>query len=381
MDLINNHSSATPLKILFIGDFSGYHAAVGQKLSEMGHHVTIASDGSTYMNTFHDIYMGRGPGLKGTLEYLILLARRIPSFKGYDVVQLINPHFLYLKPEKFKFFFNILKRNNRSIFLSFAGDDVCFMNACVNTDMFRFSEYRIGKKPTQFDLEAKISDLLTSPAEVKAAMHIYENIDGGMAALPEYDMAARAMLGDKICFTNLPISPLAFPAPDFSDNKKICLFVGLKGGKEVQKGTAYLLDMAKRLEKNPELDCEVVSASNLSLADYLQAMAGSHIVLDQLYSYSPAMNALQAMSMGCVAASGAQPEFYRYIREDSRPVIPLSPLDDDASRMEYFKNLILDRERLRSMSADGRNLVKIHNDPELVAGRFLKHWYSVLSHK
>ena len=42
-------------------------------------------------------------------------------------------------------------------------------------------------------------------------------------------------------------------------------------------------------------------------------MRQSHLLLDQLYSYSPATNALQAMAMGVVAASGAQPEYYEYI--------------------------------------------------------------------
>ena len=59
-------------------------------------------------------------------------------------------------------------------------------------------------------------------------------------------------------------------------------------------------------------------------------MRSSHVILDQLYSYTPATNAMLAMAQGIVAVTGAEPEFYDFIDEhDNRPIINAVP-DDEA---------------------------------------------------
>ena len=114
-------------------------------------------------------------------------------------------------------------------------------------------------------------------------------------------------------------------------------------------------------------------------------MRESHIVLDQLYSYSPATNALQAMALGRVVGSGAEPEYYRYIGLDSevgegsgnnqaiaRPIFHLSPLIPDLK--ERLASLATDIPRMQRMSREGRELVERHNDVKIVADRFLEAW-------
>ena len=60
----------------------------------------------------------------------------------------------------------------------------------------------------------------------------------------------------------------------------------------------------------------------------------------ELYSYSPGTNAFQAMALGRVAATGAQPEYYEYIGEpDTGAIIPLSPLVSDLEWKERFRSL------------------------------------------
>ena len=332
------------------------------------------------MDTEKDITIDMRPGVGGTIRYFYYLARMFPKLKGFDVVQLINPHFLSLKPEKLKYFFNLLKKNNRSVFLTLAGNDFHFVDACINSDMFRFSEFRVGKSPTEFDVHTRHSALWTQPVCRDYAEYIYDNIDGAMSLLPEYDMASRPALGERLDFTNLPIDLSQYEFNPIQDPEKIKLFIGIKGGMKVQKGTGLLLEMCNRIEQRyPEL-CEVECVSNLSLKEYLKRMSKSHIVLDQLYSYSPGMNALQAMALGRIAATGGQPEYYDYINQDSHPLIPLSPLKTMDEWEDVLLNLMQNPAKLHEMSVEGRRLVERNNDIRLVADRFENHLIMLLNY-
>ena len=49
---------------------------------------------------------------------------------------------------------------------------------------------------------------------------------------------------------------------------------------------------------------ELIIVENRPYEEYLGLMRSAHVVLDQLYSYTPATNALQAMAYGLNTVSG-----------------------------------------------------------------------------
>ncbi len=366
-------------RILFLGDYSNLHACLAGELRRQGHEVTVVSDGGRYMNTACDVLLCRKQGRFGAFKYLYDLCSLLPRLRDYDVVQIINPHFLSLRPGKIKYFFDILKSNNRSIFLTLAGDDYYFIKACLEGKIFRFSEFEVGGVPTEFELKTHHAMAWTAPGMKEFCDYIYANINGAMSVLPEYDIAARPLLGDRLSFTNIPVdmTGLEYTSPDISD--KINLFIGMRGGMEIQKGTAMLHDMCLRLEKDMPDKCSVTCVRNLPLNEYLDKMRKSHIVLDQLYSYSPGTNGFQAMALGRVAATGAQPEFYQYIKEpDKGAIIPLSPLKSMEYWEDYFRSLIEDPSQLPAMAKEGRRIVEKHNDVGIVARKFVNHWNNII---
>lgn len=368
------------MRILFLGDYSNLHACLAEELRRQGNDVTVVSDGGRYMNTNHDILLDRKPGIAGAFRYLYDVCALIPRMKDYDVVQLINPHFLALRPGKIKYFFDILKRNNKSIFLTLAGNDYYFVKSCLEGRIFRFSEFEVGGKPTEFERTTGHAAAWTAPGMKEFCDYIYANIDGAMSVLPEYDMAARPHLGDKLAFTNIPIDMTGLKFAPLDLSGKINLFIGMRGGMEIQKGTAKLLDMCLRLERELPDRCSVTCVRNLPLAEYLHKMRQSHIVLDQLYSYSPGTNGFQAMALGRVAATGAQPEFYEYIGQpDCGAIIPLSPLKTIEEWEAYFRSLIMDPSQLPVMAQEGRRIVEKHNDVRVVAEKFTIHWHNILA--
>ena len=154
----------------------------------------------------------------------------------------------------------------------------------------------------------------------------------------------------------------------------------MQKGRELEKGTKRLLEMALRLEQEMPGKCQAVCASGLPLHEYLERMRQSHIVLDQLYSYSPGTNAFQAMALGRVAATGAQPEYYDYIGQgEAHPLISLSPLIPEPELKEQFRSLILAPEKMQNMAAEGRKIVERDNDVRIVAAKFQQHWQKILS--
>lgn len=364
-----------------LGDYSNLHACLAKELRRRGHEVTVVSDRGGHMRTSADIELIRKPGLIGSLHYLYKIMAKLPSWSGYDVVQLINPQFLNLKPAKLKMIFDILKRNNRSVFLTLCGNDHYFVKDCVDTDLFRFSEFRIGHDKTPQIVSNPIWETgWMISAHRTYHCHLYDNINGAMSVLPEYDMSARLHLDlEKLTFTNLPIDLESLEYAELSFTGPVKILIGIRGGMEIQKGTAKMLEICRSIEKEMPDKCRVEVAKDLTLEEYLQKLKESHIVIDQLYSYSPATNALQTMAQGRITASGGQPEYYEYIGEESRPIFCLSPIEDDATIKRRLVELITDKDRMKKMSEDGRRLVEQYNDVKKIAPLFEDHWNKLMS--
>lgn len=370
------------MKILFLGDYSNLHACLGARLKELGHDVTIVSDGGRYMDTRRDILLDRKPGKLGSIQYLAKVISLIPRLRGYDIVQLANPHFLTLRPRKIRYFFDILKRNNGSVFLTLAGNDYNFVKKCMEGEMFRFSEFKVGNEYTEYEKQSGVGRGWTAEDPRRLSEYMMDSLDGGMSVLAEYDMASKPILGERLTFTGLPVdlSELPYAEPDLSG--KVNFFFGIRSGMEVQKGTARLLEMCRKLGREYPDKCSVTRVSDIPLKEYLKLLAKSTVVVDQHYSYSPGTNGFQAMALGKVAATGGQPEFYEYMDEPDRgALIPLSPLKSMDEWYETFRSFVLDPSPIPEMTREGRRIVERHNDVRIVANKFVAHWERILDRK
>ena len=99
------------MKILLIGEYSGVHCTLAEGLRELGHQVTVVSDGDTWKDYPRDIDLTR----KGRMAYLWKLIRLLPRMRGYDIVQLINPMFVDLKGERVFPLYNYLRKHNKKV--------------------------------------------------------------------------------------------------------------------------------------------------------------------------------------------------------------------------------------------------------------------------
>ena len=118
---------------------------------------------------------------------------------------------------------------------------------------------------------------------------------------------------------------------------------------------------------------EVVTAENLPFDEYLKQMASCDVLLDQIYSYTPSMNALQAMAMGLVVVSGGEEEQYELLGErELRPIVNVLPdADDIRAKLE---DLILHPERIPLLKAQSIEYVRRHHDAKQIAQQYISAW-------
>ena len=372
------------MKILFVGDYSNIHVTLAREMRRRGHEVTLVSSGSGCMDTERDIDLTRKKGIFGSFAYLGKVMRFMEKAKDYDVVQLVNPGFFSLRPGKLRYFFNELKRNNRSIFLSVAGDDPVIMKGNCIDHPLPYSEMRIGAEKTPFAKRFPYYEQQwMSGPNGDYCRHVYEQIDGAMSALYEYHVLAAPYLGEKLVYTGIPVETENIVSKQRPADGKVKIAVTVKSDYELFKGLDRLLKVAKRVEAlNPEL-CEVMELRDLPYREFSDKVEKADIVVDQLYSMTPATNALEAMARGQIAVSGGENEYYSFIGENPEegPIVNFTPMMTDEEMVDNLSKLIHDKDRLRILSARGPEFVKRNNDVRKVADSYFSLWEKVLKEK
>lgn len=367
------------MKILLMGDASNYHATLAIGLRNLGHEVTVASNGSYWMETPRDIDLSRHESkIGGAILWARLNTLLAPKLKGYDVVQLSSPVFVDLRPHRVAQVFDKLRRDNGGVFLTALGTDSNYVTECLDPrSPIEYSEWSLWGRTTPYRLANPdfVSRWQAKPLS-DLCRKIYSEVDGVVSALYEYDVACRRLVEpDRLCYGGLPINlerpvPLGRPLGE----GKIRLFLGRHKSRLFEKGTDVLEKVGREVQSADPANFTFDIVENLPYREYLSRLRGADIVFDQLYSYTPATNALLAMSTGQVAVSGGEEAFYRFIGEERlRPVINAVPGREQAL-VERLLSFASHRGELNALGRQGREFVKKHHDVNLVAGRFVRFW-------
>ncbi|MCM1033259.1 MAG: hypothetical protein NC405_05825 [Odoribacter sp.] len=371
------------MKILLLGDYSNFHPALGAALARQGHDVTVASDGCSWMDTRRAIDLSRK--VKGPFGGALLFSKMLTTrqLSGYDVVSLINPSFVTLKPSRLKIIFDRLLRHNGKVFLNACGTDKAYMDMLTATDCpLTYSEYtNPDGSRNEFTSEFLAADRLWQQGAIADfCEYVYDRVAGVTTALYEYDLAMRRRFPDHmVAYSGIPVDlasvkPLERP---LAIGECISLFLGRDRRRMAFKGTDRLGRIAKAVaEDNPD-HCRLEIVENLPFREYVRRQAAADVVIDQLYSLTPATNALMAMARGQVAVSGAEPQFYEFIGEkDLLPVVNVVP--DDEAIYATLLDLVLQPGLVRALGNMGREFVARHNSADVVAGRCISFWSSKL---
>lgn len=371
------------MKILLIGEYSNVHWTLAEGLRELGHEATVVSNGDFWKNYPRNIDVSRPKGRLGGPLLMLKILRLLPKMRNFDIVQLINPMFFELKAERLRFFYHFLRKNNRKIVLGAFGMDYYWVSECVHRKPLRYSDFNIGMElRTDQNAMAERADWLGTAKET-LNRHIAEDCDGIATGLYEYDVCYRPHFPEKTQFIPYPIKLRDGKRSEGGEKgnkrekQRLRLFIGINRSRSEYKGTDIMLCAAQDIARKYPEKVELKVAESVPFAEYRLMMDDSDVILDQLYSYTPAMNALEAMSRGLIVVGGGEPENYEILGENElRPIVDVAP--NYESVCHELEQLVLHPERIPELKRQGIEYIRRHHDHLKVAREYEQFYNHIL---
>ncbi len=360
------------MKILLIGEYSNVHASLAEGFRALGHKVTVVSNGDFWKNYPRDIDLYRKPGKWGGMAYLGKAIALLPRLVGYDVVQLINPMFLELKAQRIAPFYKFLRTHNKHMFLGAFGMDYYWVHENITRKPLRYSDFNMGDKLRE-DAAAlrERQDWLGTQKQTLNQM-IATDCDGIIAGLYEYWACYQPLFPNKTTFIPYPIKPKDVSTRLKEDDHRhpLRLFIGISKGRSAYKGTDIMVRAAKDIKAKYPQKVELRIAEGVPFAQYTKMMNGADAILDQLYSYTPSMNPLEAMSRGVICIGGGEPENYEILGDkDLKPIINVEPCYE--SVYKALEEMVKHPERTAQLKRDSIEYISRYHHYVKVAQRYI----------
>lgn len=367
------------MRILLIGEFSNLHATLAEAFRRAGHEVLLVSDGDDWKGYNRDINMARRrKGKLGTIDLLFRWLTKLPKLKGFDIVHFINPKFTDMSPRIDKALFSWLSRHNRHVSLGLYGDDHVVITQLLQ-NILAYSELQIGSQ--RINIESQTNRIHGWTVACKSlCQHVVSRAEVLIPCLFEYhhlyDSLHDETITRKLHYIGLPVSIKNSSIKPIGD--KVRILFGIQKKRITTKGTDKMLPLFERLAEEYPSDIELIKVENLPFCEYQKLMSTCDVLVDQYYSYTPAMNALEAMSRGIVVVSGGEEDYYNFIGEKTlRPIINLSPLHE-AENYDILKQSLLNREHLMHLKEQSLAFTEKYHDADLIAREYLTLWKSLL---
>lgn len=374
-----------PLRVLLLGDYSNCHRTLATGLRRLGCDVTVASNGSDWMQCERDIDMSRNPGKLGGLALWMRMRRYLrTSLAGYDIVSIHDPVFVTLKPSRLRGLLRLLRRHNRAVFLTAMSTDIAYLDMVAAPDSpLRYNEWFVDGRPSRMHLANPSKwQQWHAPALVDYQRDVLDSLDGAVSVLYEYHLGMERALGaDRVAYGGIPVDIDRFEAVELPDRIGcVRLFLGRDRTRKLMKGSDLLETAARRVIARHPGRAELEIVENVPYVVFVDKLRSAHVVLDQIYSYTPATTALMAMAYGLNVVTGAEPEYYDFIGEhDNRPIIN-APIGLDALT-DTIEQVVLHPELIAGRGRRSREFAVKHNSCDVVAQRFLNFWSQKLSDK
>ncbi len=362
------------MRILLLGEYSNVHATLREGLTTLGHTVTLASNGDFWKDYPRDIDLSRGSSRLSGLTLYAKILSLLPRFTNYDIAQLINPLCFEIQAQRHMPIIRYLLQHNRRLVLGAFGMDYYYVHENITRRPLRYSDFNLGDTlRSETFTQTFISDWIGTPKETLnrfCADHAHAIVTG----LYEYDVCYRPNFPTKTTFIPLPIKVSTNTVRPIQD--KVNIFIGISKNRSQYKGTDIMLSAAQDIARQYPARVNLIIAEGIPFNDYCHLLQQADIILDQLYSYTPAMNALQAMSQGIVCVGGGEPENYDILHDDTlRPIINVEP--NYHSVFLALQHIIHHPDELLQRKHDSLAYISRHHNHLHIARQYL-HLYQQL---
>ena len=197
--------------------------------------------------------------------------------------------------------------------------------------------------------------------------------DGIIAGLYEYYASYKPYFESKLKFIPFPIDLSTVTPKTATPHERVRFFIGIQKSRSQYKGTDIMLRALERVVGEYPEKAEMIKVESVPFEKYQNLMNSSDVILDQLYSYTPAMNALVAMAKGLVVVGGGEEENYEILGEkELRPIINVLP--NEESVYNELKNLVIHSERIPELSRQSVEYIHKYHDADKVAQQYVNFW-------
>lgn len=367
------------MKILIIGEFSGFSKNLSRGFHALGHEAFVFSWGDSFKKIEQDkdsyhIDVANisvfGHSIKGSNRLKRLFtAPKLHRFiskmpHDWDVAFCINFGFLQKGNRIFSDMISIqeiqsLLKDKTQIYLSACGGDFIFDS---------FLSYR--KKVSQAELE-KAKKHLSSPVSYEVFQSFMPFVRGVIPITWDYYEAYQFFAG-KYDYRLLPIIPLPFDVESVVFNNEICDKIVIMHGvnRYYEKGSDYIIPAMERIKKDYPNKVDLKIVSRLPLKEYMEIMSKSNILIDQAYAYSAGMNAVEALAMGKVVLGGNERNNAETLGVEEFPIINIVP--DENQIYSVLEDLVLNPEKIKMISIESRKTACELYDCKKVAARYVE---------
>ena len=374
------------MRILLFGEYSNVHHTLCEALRRAGHEVLLISDGDGWKDYPRDVDLRRTKeGPVGSLMYLSKLATLLHKLRGYDVVQIVNPIFLDVKARWNKWVFDYLKRNNGILSVGCFGDDYYVVSRMQDDKYLAYTDFYAAGKVIDHEVNRRRIAAWTKGPKAELTQYVMQYADCLVPCLYEYwKVYDTPEFHPRLRYIPLPIDvrPLCpRGSHHWLPSTPVRLLFASQKLRGQMKGTDQLEPLFDRLAREFPDIIDLCKIESVPFEQYQRLVAEADVVVDQLYSFTPAMGALESMAQGKVVISGYEPEYQQFIDGPQESgIINLRPFDD-AHNYEVLRTTLTDRNKIARLQSSSQAFVRKYHNADDVARQFVEFWSLASSSK
>lgn len=356
------------MKILLIGEASGVHRNLKKGLIDLGHSVKHLAQYKGPQGRENDGSFS--PDLNGIIggiaRNIVPIAKSL-ALENYDAINFLNT-ITAVNGKHTKYYdLPIIRRKTRILSYYAVG--------CDELGLIRRSTHNFSYSPCSTCLSS--GEILGQDCEnhfnkiyKKSQERARQYFDTAGCSMIEYDHVSSLFPDESFFRIPLPVdtSRIAFSPAKSSQKIKIAHTPTRRGF----KGSEIVFEAIEILKKHRN-DFEFITIEGMNYEDYIKTTNNVDIVIDQVYSQSPGMNALEMLAAGKIVLTGATDKGKSYF--DFMKWSPAFDADPSPESLSRALHNILDRKNeFSEMAVLGRNYIEANHSCTKVADKFIKLW-------
>lgn len=354
------------MKILLLGEYSGYFTNLKIGLEQLGHEVVLASSGDTWKNiegSNYSLYKAKCSNIFDLVfNHFVSPILRRRDLYNFDVVQIVCPIVFPLAINKFMM--RSIIKHSKKTFISVAGNCYSVYKSWADGLL---GYYVYDDNPESY--KYYIGNSWSSRQRVEQENYLYNTVNGIISIQYEYAVGVR----NRPNYKGSIILPMDCSTIEYSPNHingKIRIAHGII--KEKFKGTSYIIEAMNIIKQRHPDDVELMIDGKMPLKDYLKWLSSANILIDQCKEHAYGLNAMYAMAMGKIVLGGASENSLKEHKIENCPVIHIEPRVEQI--VDQLETIISKKNMFELLGRESRQYVERIHDCRKVAERYLKVW-------